>query len=111
MEKVVLSEASEQINTSDIKLLNADQAAQHLSLSKSTLYKICSRKVIPYYQPGGKKIYFLVTDLNKYILSKRIATADELREEAYGASDETEKYSTTFHRHNRKTANRKAQSV
>ena len=111
MEDLFLLEDKSNIDADLVKLLNANQAAQHLSLSLSTLYKLCSRKVIPYFQPGGKKIYFLVTDLNKYILSKRIATADELREEAYSASDETEKYRTTFHRHNRKTTNRRAQSV
>jgi excisionase family DNA binding protein len=97
-----LLEDFKQIDISDIKFVNADQAAQRLSLSKSTLYKLCSKKVIPYYQPGGKKIYFLVTDLNKYILSKRIATADELREEAHSVPNEIEKYSTKYHRHNQK---------
>lgn len=38
---------------------------------------------IPYYQPRGKMIYFNREEIDEWILSQRVATADEIRAEAH----------------------------
>lgn len=49
-------------------ILNMDEAADYLSVSKSDLYKKTSLNHIKHYKPG-KHIYFYKPDLDKYILS------------------------------------------
>jgi excisionase family DNA binding protein len=60
--------------------LTLPEAAAYLNLGKSRLYKLTSTNVIPHYKPGGKKIFFLKSDLDAYLLRNRVASADEVRE-------------------------------
>jgi excisionase family DNA binding protein len=60
--------------------LTLEEAVDYLSLSKSALYKLTSRKEITFYNPGGKKIYFRKAELENWIISKRIASNDEIQE-------------------------------
>jgi excisionase family DNA binding protein len=55
------------------------EAAAYLNLGKSRLYKLTSTNVVPHYKPGGKKIFFLKSDLDAYLLRNRVATAEEIR--------------------------------
>ena len=38
--------------------MSFDEACKYLNLSKSYLYKCTHKNLIPYYKPGGKKIFF-----------------------------------------------------
>jgi excisionase family DNA binding protein len=58
--------------------MSLDEAAAYLRVSRSYLYRLTSRSQIPHYKPGGKRIYFLKTDLDKWILGKRVASRAEL---------------------------------
>lgn len=58
--------------------LTIEEASEFLGLSISRLYKMTSNKEIPYYKPGGKKIYLNRTELEQWILNSRIASNDEL---------------------------------
>ena len=62
------------------RILTADQAAEYLCLAKSYLYKLTSAGVLPFSKPGGKKIYFLVDDLEKWAMSNRTPGANERAE-------------------------------
>jgi excisionase family DNA binding protein len=64
------------------EILTLEEAADYLSLSKSALYKLTSRREISFYNPGGKKIYFKKTELENWIISKRIASNDEIQEQS-----------------------------
>jgi len=57
------------------------EATIYLQLSKSCLYKMTSKKEIPFYSPGGKKIYFLKTELDDWIYSCRVTSSNEVEEE------------------------------
>ena len=67
------------------KPLNVQEAAAFLDISTSHLYKLTSTGKIPHYQPGGKRIYFLPSDLLEYVRSGRKKTADEIEREAINA--------------------------
>ena len=62
----------------DHKPLTIEEAAEFLDISTSHLYKLTSTGRIPHYQPGGKRIYFLVSDLLDYVKSGRKNTAAEI---------------------------------
>lgn len=58
------------VNTPN-EILNADEAASYLSITKSTLYKHTADRKIPHYK-NGKKLYFKRTELGERLTSNRI---------------------------------------
>lgn len=62
--------------------LTTTETADYLGISKSTLYKLMSRKEIPYYKPWGKVALFKASELEALVDRTRISTAMELREQA-----------------------------
>lgn len=76
-------------------VLTTAEAAKYMGLSKSTLYKMMMRKQIPYSQPSGKVAYFDRQELEAWLMSNRVATADELQ-------DRARTYCATHTRTNRK---------
>jgi excisionase family DNA binding protein len=62
--------------------MTADTAAVFLGFSKGYLYKLVSANKIAYYRPGGKILYFLREDLEKYAYRNHVASMYEVREKA-----------------------------
>lgn len=60
------------------EFLTLDEATSYLSQSKSSLYKLTSKKEIPYYVPGGKLIYFRRIELDDWIISSRVSTVNDI---------------------------------
>ena len=67
-------------NLLEKEILSLKEAAIYLGQSKSSLYKLTSRKEIPFYVPGGKMIYFHRTELDSWILNSRVNTVEDLEE-------------------------------
>ena len=63
-------------------VLTTDEAAKYMGIAKSTLYKMMMRKQVPYSQPSGKVAYFNRLELEAWLMSNRVATADELQDRA-----------------------------
>lgn len=72
-------------------VLTASEAAVYLGISLSTLYKMTMRKQIPHSKPNGKMCYFNRLELEAWLMSNRVATADEIsdRAQAYCAHTRT----------------------
>ena len=64
------------------EVLTSDEAAHYLGMQKSYLYKLTMLRQIPHYKPMGKMCYFKRTELEQWLLSNRIATDDEIQQEA-----------------------------
>ena len=64
------------------KVLTVDEAAKYMGISKSTLYKMMMRREIPYSKPNGKVCFFDRLELEAWLMSNRMATADELQDKA-----------------------------
>lgn len=64
------------------EVLTSDEAARYLGISKSYLYKLTMKQQIPHYKPMGKMCYFNRLELEQWIQSNRVATADELSQQA-----------------------------
>ena len=68
-----------QINNLNTKeLFSVDDATQYLQISKSCLHKMTSNKEIPFYKPGGKKIYFKKSELDVWVFNSKVTSNDEL---------------------------------
>ncbi len=62
--------------------LTAREAAHYVGIALSYLYKLTSRKEIPFYRPLGRRILFAAEDLDKWVRSGRVASNEELQEQA-----------------------------
>ncbi len=66
----------------DLKeVLNIDQAAEYVSLSKSAIYKKTSERNIPHFKKG-KKLYFKRSELDSWLTELRINTNTEIERQA-----------------------------
>lgn len=63
------------------EILTIEEASEFLGLSTSRLYKMTSNKEIPYYKPGGKKVYLNRKELEQWILNSRVASVNDLDDE------------------------------
>ncbi|GFD83866.1 hypothetical protein KUL156_43170 [Alteromonas sp. KUL156] len=76
-----IKELENLINKQEILLkqvLNINEAAKYLDISKSHLYKLTSRKEIPFYCPQGKRLYFKKNELDQWLTRNRSASTAEL---------------------------------
>lgn len=73
-------EALENIFLCQKDIFNLDEAATYLSMSKSTLYKLTSKKEIPHYKPN-RFIFFERSELDKWIRSAAVKTEDQLNDQ------------------------------
>ncbi len=63
-------------------VFNFDDVALFTGLSKSHLYKLTSKGKIPHYKPNGKYIFFQREEIERWLLTNRIKTTDEIDAEA-----------------------------
>ena len=63
-------------------VLTATEAAAYLGVSLSCLYKWTMNRVIPHYKPNGKLCYFERAELEKWMMSNKVATGQELEQKA-----------------------------
>ena len=66
------------------EVLNSEETALYLGISKSYLYKLTMRREIPHYKPLGKMCYFNRRELEAWLQSNRVATTAEINEQAAG---------------------------
>lgn len=63
-------------------VLNLNEVATYTGLSKSYLYHLTSTGGIPCYKPSGKIIYFNKDEIEKWMLSNRKSTREEIEAKA-----------------------------
>lgn len=66
----------------DKDVLTSEEVVKYLGISKSYLYKLTMMRQIPHYKPLGKFVYFSKKELDKWILTNRISTEDEINQKA-----------------------------
>ena len=75
LKKITLLSAKKVLTMSDCALLTG--------LSKSHIYKMCSKKLIPHWKSdGGKFTYFSKDEVEAWQLQHRVKTSSELETEA-----------------------------
>lgn len=62
------------------------QASDYLKLSVSQIYKLTSKRAIPFYALTGKKIVFRAEDLDAWVESRRVGSKVELEAKAQAAA-------------------------
>lgn len=74
----------------DDKPLNFVEAAQYLSLSHSTLYKLTYQRKIPCHKPTGKVLYFFKCELDEWIVKNVKSETRKVRRKNEENEDEEE---------------------
>jgi excisionase family DNA binding protein len=75
-------ETIENLLRSQKEVLTLDDVSKTTGLSKSHLYKLTSKGKIPHYKPNGKYIFFDRLEIQKWLLTNRVKTVDEIDAEA-----------------------------
>ena len=65
------------------EVLNLEEAAMFLGISKSSLYKMTHNQVIPYFKPNNKMVYFEKSELLKWLRQNPVASQGQISEEAH----------------------------
>lgn len=65
----------------DSKPLNFIEAAQYLSLSHSSLYKLTYQRKIPCHKPTGKVLYFFKHELDEWISENGKSKREKIKSE------------------------------
>jgi len=73
-------EALENVFLCQKDIFNFDEAATYLNMSKSTLYKLTSKKEIPHYKPN-RFVFFERAELDKWIRSAAVKTEEQLNDQ------------------------------
>jgi len=63
------------------KALTMSEASNYMGISKTYLYQLTHRRLIPFSKPTGKRIYFDRTELENWLLSKPQKNANQLAKE------------------------------
>jgi excisionase family DNA binding protein len=65
------------------EVLDIDEAALMMGLSKQTIYTMCRNRAIPHYKSkGGKKSYFKKSELTDWMLCEKVDTLSAIDAEA-----------------------------
>jgi DNA binding domain, excisionase family len=59
------------------KLLTAKEVAEYLRLSKSTIYKMTSQRIIPFIKLNNGKVLFKLSDINAWLEKRKNKPEDE----------------------------------
>lgn len=59
------------------EVLTSDEAAAYMGISKSYLYKLTMKQLIPHYKPMGKMCYFNRKELESWLQSNKVAVVDD----------------------------------
>ncbi len=70
------------LNCQSKSFLTFDEACAFIGLSKSYLYKLTAKGVVPHFKPRAKLLYFKRDELEQWILKNRVKTQDEIEAEA-----------------------------
>ena len=65
------------------EILSLEETASFLDCSKSVVYNYVRDRLIPYFKPSNRKIYFKKTDLIKWIETGRRSSIDEIQSDSF----------------------------
>lgn len=86
MNKEALQQVADLITANTVfttkEVLTSDEAARYMGISKSYLYKLTMRQQIPHSKPMGKMCYFNRLEVEEWLQSNKVATADQIAQKA-----------------------------
>lgn len=72
------------------RVLNISELSQYCGLSESYLYKLTSKRLIPYHKPGGKLVFFDREEIDNWLLSNPVSTEQQVQAQASDSTSKSE---------------------
>ena len=66
----------------EMQFMTFEKVMEYLGVTRGSLYNYCYRRLIKYYKPTGRRIYFNKADVDAFLAQNPVATAAEIEEEA-----------------------------
>ena len=79
LENIYSNSQNDNTNNSYTDILDLQQLASYLNVSKSYLYKMTSNNIIPHFK-RGKKLYFDKEIVTKWVLENTISTQEDIEQ-------------------------------
>lgn len=82
--EIILSKLSriEKLMLNTKKILSVDELADYTGYSKSTIYKLVQRNVLPFSKPNGKQLFFSKERVDEWLLSNSASSDSEIKAHA-----------------------------
>lgn len=64
------------------EVLTLNELVTYTGLSKSYIYKLTHKRLIPHYKPTGKLLFFNLIEIKEWLQSKKVTTHTELKQQA-----------------------------
>lgn len=64
------------------EMLTMDEAVSYTGLRRDTLYRMMSRRLIPYYKPNGRVAYFDRKELDGWLRRNKVVSREESEADA-----------------------------
>lgn len=64
------------------EVLDVNDVAALTGLSMSSIHRLTSKRLIPYYKPNGGKLFFKKSEINQWLLRNRQASVADINSEA-----------------------------
>ena len=75
---ILFTESLSKLIEESAKPLTRIEAAAFLSVTSGTIHKMAMNRLIPYYKPNGKTLYFKKSELIKYLEQNRVQPKTEV---------------------------------
>jgi excisionase family DNA binding protein len=72
--------------------LTIQETSEYLGVSKNTLYGYTSKGILPFYKLRNRKLYFRISDLNRFVLSPENRVGDSIETGFENKPGKTESY-------------------
>lgn len=76
-------------NISNKNVLTLEEALEYTGYSRSRLLKLTAARKIPFYKPGGKRLFFNREELESWLQHNRITPESEIDEQAKRLSNKS----------------------
>lgn len=61
------------------EILTADEVAAYTGHTKKYIYKLCSMRKIPHYNPeDGRKVYFRLSEIIEWCTARKVKTTNQI---------------------------------
>ena len=80
----------ETLSVSSVKqILTVEDLINYTGFSRSYIYKLVHKNIIPYSKPNGKTLFFQKNEIDSFLLQNKSASVSQLEQKAYNYTNST----------------------
>jgi prophage regulatory protein len=71
------------------QILTVEDLINYTGFSRSYIYKLVHKNIIPYSKPNGKTLFFQKKEIDTFLLQNKSASVSQLEQKAYNYTNST----------------------